>query len=222
MADVENLLIGRNDETALCLRCTHGSTRDCSSARLDFVCGHFGRRHITQTRSGKFYGCSLNYRAAVQDHIYGQGNLALVAGSFSLNLLEQGGERTVGIMFKIGVKPFTSADGPTVAPSFAYMKGKNGTTANALLNDAASDTPGFRLFILRFDNGVSGLVGDLLDGGPVSIFYNLSKGGIDVAVPLDLSVSGAKASNDGIERLHSPQAVNDFRDCFNKLVEAVK
>lgn len=177
----------------------------------------------TLLRSGEMAGCTLNYQAAVQDYTYRNGALVVVAGSFNLNLIEREGGKTIAPLLKVGVQQLypDRAGGPQ-APAFAYLQSARGSTARSVRGDDYSETPGFRIFALTLDKDTAGVIGDFIEGDPVSLNYSSTKGGLDVKVPLDIRVVGSKPLAAGFERIRAESTLETFRACFMKLASKLK
>lgn len=173
--------------------------------------------------SGRFSGCTFNYQAAVQDFAYKRGALVAVAGSFSLQLVPAGAHQAVGGLLKVGLRQITPQAAPQMeAPHFAYLQSEHGTTAESVVSDQLSDTPGFRVFALKVNNGVMDVLSDILAGAPISLRYNMRESGLDVRVPLDMRVKDSRASGAGIEAIRSDEALNELRSCFQRLAKEVR
>jgi hypothetical protein len=197
----------------------------CVTAWAQNLDGLTGTIRITADsllRSGELAGCTINYQAAVQDHTYKKGALIAVSGSFSLNLIGKGNSQTVAPLLKVGLKQvFPVVAGGPEAPAFAYLQSARGSTARSVLADDVSDTPGFRIFVLSFDENTMAVVRALMDGDPLSLYYSSSKGGLDVQVPLDMRVIESKATGRGIEAIRGETTLTTFRDCFMKLADSL-
>lgn len=188
---------------------------------LSGLTGTIGIEADTVTRQGHMAGCSLNYRAAVQDFAYRQGALVGVSGSFNLNLIRQENKKSVGALLKVGVKQMLPP-GQNEAPAFAYLASQNGSTAKNVVAHDISDTPGYRVFAIKVDKDLLGLVDDMLDGEPVTLHYSRTATGLDVKVPLDLRVLDSKAGPKGIEPIRGDNALNTLRGCFQRLAQELR
>lgn len=75
---------------------------------------------------------------------------------------------------------------------------------------------GYSLFVMSaFDTKVVDVIDDIMDGENFVIGFNRKKGGMDVHLPIDLSVANTVVNNDGsLKRVHSQEAINGFRACF--------
>jgi hypothetical protein len=204
--------------TAVCLAVAPVIAQDLAG----FV-GTIGMSADTLQRSGEMAGCTLNYQAAALDHTYRKGALVIVAGSFNLNLIGQGSTKTVAPLLKVGIQQFfPKVTGGPQAPVFAYLQTPRGTTARSVVGDDYSDTPGFRIFALKLDENTAAVIGDIVDGEPVSLNYSSTKGGLDVKVPLDIRVVDSKQASNGIERVRGDATLAAFRECFTTLAKQLK
>lgn len=194
-----------------------------SAQDLSALTGTLGIEAHRIASSGRFAGCALNFRATTQDFAYRQGALVAANGSFNLNLLNESGQQTLGPLLKVGTRQMIpESTGQFEAPTFAYMQSANGSTANSVLGNMASDMPGFRVYALRSDKELLRLVGDILEGAPVTLYFNRTSNGMDVKVPLDFRVIDSKATPRGIEGIYSDATLVAFRACFSELADALK
>lgn len=191
---------------------------------LSALTGTIGIESDTASRQGQFAGCTLNYRAAVLDYTYRKGALTGVSGSFNLNLMrDRAGQKAVGALLKVGVKqilPPTNLQNE--APAFAYLASEQGTTAKSVIASDISDTPGYRVFALRVDEALIKLIGDILDGSPVTLYYSRTADGLDVKVPLDMRVIDSKAGPAGLEPVRSDSTLHGFAACFQRLGQELR
>lgn len=191
---------------------------------LSALTGTIGIEADTAFRQGTFAGCILNYRAAIQDHVYREGALVGVSGSFNLHLMHnKSGAKTFSALLKVGVKQILPpTDLQNEAPAFAYLASAQGSSAKNVIASDLSDTPGYRLFALRVDKSVTGLIEDMLGGKPLTLYYNRRPDGLDVKVPLDLMVIDTKAGPSGLDPVRSDSTVRAFGTCFQRLAQELR
>lgn len=176
--------------------------------------------HQRQQSKGKLEGCSLVYRAAFQDFAYLQGQLAAVAGNFTLYAPDA---NNTFLTLKVGFRHVGDEPSKTQAPGFAYLQSKSGTTAKTKNTPTDSDTLGFRMWVMPVDANVTAVIADVLDGQIVTLGFTRAGGSLDVLVPLDLTVATTTVDAKGaIHRDRSQAALVAFRECFADLASALK
>src|SRR5688572_24213203 len=88
-------------------------------------------------RDGELVGCTLIYAALAKDFIYKQGAFIAIRGSFGL-VAES---RNVGVTLKVVVQDI-DPDTAQLKPTTAYLVSGNGTSKDALVSAASSETDG--------------------------------------------------------------------------------
>lgn len=157
-------------------------------------------------------GCSLVFNVVGQDHIYRQGQLVSLIGNitFSSDKLR----KNAGLSLKLRTIMSLQREAKTEEPFVAYIQTPNGSTANDKpMRVVSPDTPGAVIFVYGLGDGVMTVLKDILDGQPVTIGFNRNKDGLDVLVPLDLTVAETTASNNGLKRRHSEEMLLQFATC---------
>ena len=192
----------------------------CSHA-LAFDNSVFGTHWVKfqpTTVEGKLNGCSLTYLAVQSDRVYKNGDPVIVNGSILLSNTD----KAIGLMLKVGLKDFSPPTSKFERPNFAYLKGKNQNTAAATISSVPGDE-GYSLYVYSItDSAVQSVFSDLLSG-QASIAFNRKPGGMDVVVPLDLSVVDSEYTNDyKVKRQISNSAATSFNECALTLIENLK
>jgi hypothetical protein len=147
---------------------------------------------------------------AVQyDDAYPDGKPVVIVGNIGIN---QFGANVI-LTLKVGVKNLVG-NGTIIRPNFAYLQTKSYSTAK-VKQSARNGNGGFRLYVYSlFDPTVINLYGEIIDSGKVTVAFNRKKGGMDVLVPIDLSVSDAESPDgDKVVRKRSNEAVSNFVTC---------
>lgn len=76
------------------------------------------------------------------------------------------------------------------------------------------------MFVYELDEDVLGVYKDIVDGVPITIGFNRTKGGLDVLVPLDLNVAESTITADGsIKRRRSNEMLIQFLECVTDVTE---
>lgn len=167
---------------------------------------------------GTLVGCALVYRAVQFDYAYLGGKPVIAVGNISVN--QTGGQ--MGLTLKVGVKAL-SGDAPFVSPSFAYIQTKNASTAK-VKQVGQEIEKGFRYTVYSFfDPTVQTVFDDMVKSRKVTVAFNRKLNGLDVLVPIDLDVIDATyPGGNAVTRVRSKVTMNDFMDCFLKLIDQAK
>ena len=167
---------------------------------------------------GELQGCTLVYMAVQYDSAYLDGSPVVIVGNIGIG---QFGANLI-LTLKVGVKNLVG-NGPIVRPNFAYLQTKSYSTAK-VKQKAMNGDEGFRLYAYSlFDPTVLNLYGEIMDSGKVTVGFNRKKGGMDVLVPIDLSVSDVEyLDGDKVVRKRSNEAVSNFVTCSTTLLNQAK
>ena len=167
---------------------------------------------------GELQGCTLVYMAVQYDSAYLDGSPVVIVGNIGTG---QFGANVI-LTLKVGVKNLVG-NGPIVRPNFAYLQTKSYSTAK-VKQSARNGDEGFRLYVYSlFDPKVLDLYKEIMDSGKVTVGFNRKKDGMDVLVPIDLSVSDAESPDgDKVVRKRSNEAVSNFAICSTTLLNQAK
>ena len=163
---------------------------------------------------GELQGCTLVYMAVQYDDAYPDGKPVVIVGNIGTG---QFGANVI-LTLKVGVKNLVG-NGPIVRPNFAYLQTKSYSTAK-VKQSARNGDEGFRLYVYSlFDPKVLDLYKEIMDSGKVTVGFNRKKGGMDVLVPIDLSVSDAESPDgDKVVRKRSNDAMSNYVICSTTLL----
>ena len=164
-------------------------------------------------RGGELVGCTLVYAALAKDFTYKQGALIAIRGSFGL-VAES---RNVGVTLKVvvgDIDPDTTQRKPTTA----YLVSGNGTSKDALISAASSDTDGGFSAIFKAEQTLEMLLQGISDG-KVTVALARTVGGTDMNVSIETDV--VETASDG-KRTRSPEPAISFLECSNSLMETVR
>ena len=167
---------------------------------------------------GELQGCTLVYMAVQYDSAYLDGSPVVIVGNIGTG---QFGANVI-LTLKVGVKNLVG-NGPIVRPNFAYLQTKSYSTAK-VKQKAMNGDEGFRLYAYSlFDPTVLNLYAEIMGSGKVTVGFNRKKDGMDVLVPIDLSVSDAESPDgDKVVRKRSNEAVSNFAICSTTLLNQAK
>jgi len=168
---------------------------------------------------GSLQGCELVFLVVTADRVYLNGNPVALNGSISLRGTDNGG---LGLALKLGLKDMTR-ESPFERPAFAYLQTESVSTARAKQQSFDGDK-GYKIFVYSVsDKTVLETLKELMGAGKVSIGYNRKNGGMDVLVPLDLTVVDSEYTpSQKALRKHSPTAALGFSDCTGKVAENIR
>lgn len=173
--------------------------------------------------AGELSGCSLEYRASAVDTRSRINGIFIVTGSFNVVLRAREREQYLVALLKAGVSQVEVGKGATnFAPHFAYLESKNGTTAKSVLGGNISDSSDFKTYALELDDRSMPILGDIFLGGSLTVGFNRSESGLDVRVPIDLTVADSKSTPNGFVPVRSNDAVIGFTTCMDKVFAKVK
>lgn len=192
-----------------------------SASSTNSLLGTLFVKFSEQRSKGELKGCSLEYSSLIQDHSYNRGELYAVFGSLSISQNKSG---TPLIGLKVGTqKVVPGTNGSAIEfiperPHFAYLTDENGANnAKQLIASTDSDTPGAKFFVYNlFTEEAIQLTSALSAKQKLIIAFNRREGGIDVFLPVDLTV--IETGNDG-QRRKSPSEALAFDKCTLKIIE---
>jgi len=164
-------------------------------------------------RDGELVGCTLRYTALAKDFIYKQGAFIAIRGSFGL-VAEHG---NVGVTLKVVVQDI-DPDTAQPKPTTAYLVSGNGTSKDALIAAASSDTDGGYSAIFKAEQTLEMLLQGI-SGDKVTVAFARTVGGTDMKVNIETDV--VETANDG-KRTRSTEPAISFLDCSNSLMETVR
>jgi hypothetical protein len=156
--------------------------------------------------NGVTTGCSLKFTALVRDTVYNKGNITGMSGGISLVAVPE--KKTIAYFYKSAL--INSPDSAPQPPHFMFLKTSDFTTAKSKFKSHESDLPGFRLWLVEFDEQVSGVMTQMLEEQKLVIGYNLRAGGTDAFIELDLS------------QKESWEATKQYVKCLPQLYELIK
>lgn len=166
-------------------------------------------------------GCSLVYRVVSQDHVYRQGALIGIVGNISISTNKT--RRDLGLSLKIGTINVLENSPAPEPPYFAYIQTPHGTTARSkYLQFDSPDSPSSRIFLYQFSDDTMKVYGDIANGEPITIGFNRNENGLDVLVPLDLTVAETTMSEGKVKRRRSNEMLLQFLACSTEVVGQVK
>lgn len=170
---------------------------------------------------GRLQGCSLVFKAIAEDHVYQSGRPILLVGNVTVYTAPD--KKGFALAVKLGIGDPLNTAAPFEAPAVAYLQTRSANTASALADSQPSDIPGYRMFVYRItDESTMTVMKEMLESNSVTIGFNRHRGGLDLLVPIDLSVIDTVHDGKGFKRQHSPQAVLQYSECSVNVVQEVQ
>jgi hypothetical protein len=168
---------------------------------------------------GTLKGCSVVFTTVTADRAYLNGSWVALNGSIGLRAVQDGPLGLI-LTLKIGLKEIQTGK-PFERPNFAYLQTANGSTAKAP-QTAFDGDPGYKLYTYRpFEPSVAAVLKDLADRPELTIGYNRIKDGIDVLVPLDLTVVDSEYTQlQEVIRKRSREVVDQWSTCVTRLLDS--
>lgn len=172
-------------------------------------------------RQGALSGCSIEFRALIQDWAFRQGRPLIVNGSIGIHAHEGAGA-VFGLKVVMHEQNLVRSQVVAVPnpPHFAYLEnGDNVNNARAFIRSDDGDTPGGRIFAFRFlDDHQIAITKSILDNN-IRLLFNRKEGGGDVRIPLDFTV--LDTDNEGVRR-RGTETLEQFRACTSQLLKDVQ
>lgn len=197
-------------------------TSTASTAMAQSAADLVGTTKVTFTpisSAGVVQACSYTFHSIVQDTAYKAGALTAVNGS--LTFWADKSSARIGLKVGLGSLDATGKMAYS-APIDAFIKSRNGSTAQSAKLQAPSDTPGFVLYTFSVDKHSTGVVADLMEGTPFQVGFNRKKGGMDVYATVDPEVANSANTPAGLQRTRSKEAPSAFFDCMGELLAKAK
>lgn len=169
-----------------------------------------------KSTQGELDGCMLEYVASYKDHAYHHGSDYVISGFIGVYFMKD----SLALVLKAGPAKLDTKI-KIEEPYFIYAKTKNISTAR-FKGKSAKGENNFKLsvFWLLENLEVMDFVESLTSEKSISIGYNLKKGGMDVVVPIDLTVKDTMLTNDrGYVRVNSDEMLDSFVVCYSSLLD---
>jgi hypothetical protein len=169
-----------------------------------------------KSTQGELDGCMLEYVATYKDHAYHHGSVYVISGFIGVHFIKD----SLALVLKAGSAKL-DAKIKIEEPYFTFAKTKNISTARFKGKSATGDN-NFKLSVFSlFENlEVVDLIESMTSEKSISIGYNLRKGGMDVVVPIDLTVKDTTITNDrGYVRVNSDEMLGSFVACYSTLLD---
>jgi len=187
----------------------------CSANDTSVFGTHWARFQPIQ-KEGSLTGCQITFVAAIADHTYLNGDEIIANGSIVL----QGGSNGLTFALKLGRENATAGTS-FEPPAFAYTQTPNASTAK-VKQKAFSSGNGYKVFVYNaLDSAVMQTLEDMLALKSITIGYNRHAGGMDVLLPLDLTVVDSEyTKQQEVIRKISSGTLDGFAQCAGTIMDA--
>jgi hypothetical protein len=161
------------------------------------------------SQNGKLNTCGIEYGSYIRDHAYGKGQKYYITGSINF---QKNGNGDVGSSLKVittKATPLGNFIGQPEKVTNAYlMSGKLNNLKDFVAN-FNSDTPGALFVVFRNSDAVKSVFKNTVKTNKISVMFSRSTEGLDVEVPLDLTIGSEGEAN--------AKTMTEFSSCVNDL-----
>lgn len=181
----------------------------CSPAYASNEIGTLGVKFVPVSSAGVTNGCSVVYVVSARDVVSNQGSLVILNGNISIHAFAD--KNAMLFSYNLGIRDMTST-GPSepYKPHFMYLKSSKHSTAKSKFRLLDSDSPGYKTFVLQMDLNAQGILNDIVTEQKIQIGYNITEGGADLTVPVDLTVKDYNFVNGEVKRNHTREELLKF------------
>jgi hypothetical protein len=186
------------------------------NAARDFLVSRKGTietKAKSQFADGALVSCMIQFTALAQDSIYRGGQPVKIGGLFGI----MNPQNKLGIVLKLTVNdidPDTLKEIPAT-PDSAYLISGLNSSKQYLIAKQPPNVPGDIFVIFNIDGALE-IVSDALNNKNITIAFNREPRGLDVQVPIDLTV---EETTDTGDRKRSPKTIKEFLSCASELLE---
>lgn len=166
------------------------------------------------SHAGNLTGCELSFETIAQDYAYKNGTEIMGIGSISLNFIDN----KLGVMLKLGtleVEQFMNENSKKeiTAPNYIFLKSKNFNSANQPYVIVESQSIGFKILVLKDYVESLKLIDGIIQQGNFSVGFNSTPNGMDVLLPIDVTVKETIMNDGSFKRVHSDDTLSNFAMC---------
>lgn len=171
---------------------------------------------MNQSSAGTVNGCGFEFKAMAFDTAYKRGAPIVINGSFAASKLDAEG---IYFTYKLGTFNLTDNGLQPEAPHYAWIK--LGDVMVKPERTIRGESEGYKLYLSKLPEDASGAFDAVIAQGPVSVGFNRKEGGLDVVVPLDLSVRDTKMESQ-VVRVRDRKLGEGFSQCLRQLLASFK
>jgi hypothetical protein len=192
-----------------------------SESSLSSYVGTIYAEPSIQKNQGKLISCGIEFSSFIKDFAYYQGQRYMVTGSFGVR---EGGQNglLVGYLKVITsrVNSLGKFDGNPEKPNFIYLKSASGKiNAKSIINQFDSDAPGGLFAVFNLDKPTMDILFGAISSNKITVVFNREKNGLDVEVPIDLTVESINGNGSPKK---SQKAINAYKSCIDDLIKSFK
>lgn len=165
---------------------------------------------------GKLGGCSLVFDAIILDQVYQNGDPVFVGGNITFYA------NTKGLLLGLKLGTTNITNKKPRAPYFAYLQTDSASTSKLGPKISDGDKEGFKLFFYPIKDEMFKVYDEMTRTKKVTIGYNYHKGGMDVLLPIDLTVKEVVTKGKINRKIHSDEMMRQFLDCSSKLADSIQ
>jgi hypothetical protein len=175
-------------------------------------------RAFPVSSGGKNIACGLEFAAGVADTVYRAGALSAVSGSlYFYGYKDEQISPFLALKIVVQDKPANGEGFLANAPAQISLFGKDGKSlASKFYGVGNGETPGSKLASLAFDGSFDSVIASISEDDRLHVAFNRREGGMDVRIPIDLSVG-----EDG-KRNHEGETSTRFLNCLMDLTQELQ
>lgn len=168
---------------------------------------------MNQSIEGTINACGFEFKALTFDSVYKNGEPIVINGSFALR---KAGPNQVFLTYKLGTFNYVNSELVPEAPNFAWIK--LGDVLVRPEKTAQAETEGFRLYISTLKSNTAKGLEAIVKQQKVTVGFNRRDGGLDVVIPLDMSVRDTEISGEKTVRTRDDKLGKGFAVCIRELL----
>lgn len=172
---------------------------------------------MNQYTEGNLGSCGFEFKALAFDYVYRGGDPIVVSGSFALRKTDA---KRIYLAYKFGTFKYETDKMVPEAPNFAWIK--LGSVMVKPEQTVEAETPGYRLYISQLKEDTAQGFLAVTEQRGVSVGFNRRAGGMDVVVPIDLSVRDLKDEGGKFVRKRDDKLGPGFAECLKDLLSDMK
>jgi len=166
-----------------------------------------------QYDQGRLSGCGIEFAYYLNDFTYHQGQRYNITGSFGVKEAGQNGILGYLKIFTTKINSLGKFDGKPEKPNFAYLRSSSGqSNAKSIFRSFDSDVPGGLFTVFNLDKPTLDILKGALVTNKITVAFNRMQNGLDVEIPIDLTVESINGSG---KPLISQKTMTAFKKCMS-------
>ena len=188
-------------------------TCSLSESSLSSYIGTIYAEPSIQYGQGRLSSCGIEFAYYVNDFIYHQGQRYYITGSFGVREAGQNGFLGYLKVITSKVNSLGKFDGKPEKPNFAYLRSSSGqSNAKSIFRSFDSDDPGALFTAFNLDKPTLDILLGTLVSNKITVAFNRSPSGLDVEIPIDLTVESINGNG---QPLNSQKTMTAFKKCMS-------